>query len=248
MQQYGISFGFREPYQVLVDAGMVQDACNCKMDMIKFLEGTLHGTIKPSMRALSTPPDDCTYKTLVITQCSIRHLYDAVPKSDTHIEIAKSFERRRCNHHELERPLGTLECLSSVVDPKQSKTNKHRYVVASQDPKVRAYMRTIPGVPQIYINRSVMIMEPMASATTKEMDKEEREKFRSGIKARQSTMTNVTGKRKRDNDVERQKQESESHSDITMEAIAAGVGVVISLKLVYKFRRSAEEVPKAQIR
>lgn len=75
---------------------------------------------------------------------------------DALINFAKEkLERRRCNHHELEEPLSSLECISAVVDPKGSHTNKHRYVVASQSPKVRAHMRTIAGVPNVYINKSV---------------------------------------------------------------------------------------------
>ena len=66
-------------------------------------------------------------------------------------------ERRRCGHHpeEYPEPCSTLECLGSVVGA----TNKHRYVVASQDGEMRARMRGIPGVPLIYINRSVMLLQ-----------------------------------------------------------------------------------------
>lgn len=49
MQQYGLTFGLREPYQVLIDAEMVQDAERCKMDLVKGLERTLCGKVKPSM-------------------------------------------------------------------------------------------------------------------------------------------------------------------------------------------------------
>lgn len=67
-----MTFGFREPYQVLgktsrefypnigariqyqilmlylVDAGMVEDACRFKMDLAAGLERTVHGKVKPS--------------------------------------------------------------------------------------------------------------------------------------------------------------------------------------------------------
>ena len=68
MQQYGLSFGFREPYQVLgifpqriqspskqllilwltVDADMIKDADRFKMDLVGGLERTLQGQVKPS--------------------------------------------------------------------------------------------------------------------------------------------------------------------------------------------------------
>lgn len=122
----------------------------------------------------------------VITQCSIRHLYSADPKDETIIEQAKGYERRRCNHHDLQYPLSSLQCFADVLDPKGSRTNKHRYIVASQDPEVRSHMRQIPGVPLLYIHRSVMIMEPMAQATIDVRNHEERAKLKTGIYGRQS--------------------------------------------------------------
>lgn len=142
-----------------------------------------------------------------ITQCSIRHLYnlpattDAEKKQkDSYIEVAKAAERRRCGHHELDAPLSTLECLESVVDPKSSGTNKHRYVVASQDVEVRAKMRSIAGVPLVYVNRSVMILEPMATKTAEVRDKEEKGKIRAGLKTRRGAQ--IGEKRKREEDGE----------------------------------------------
>ncbi|KAI9720035.1 MAG: hypothetical protein M1812_003162 [Candelaria pacifica] len=193
MQQYGMTFSFREPYQVLLDADIILDAARYKMDLIGGLQRTLHGKIKP-----------------MITQCSMRHLYGADPRAPNQIEEAKQYERRRCNHHTLEEPLTALECLSSVVDPKESKTNKHRYVVASQDQTVRSAMRQIPGVPLVYINRSVMIMEPMADATEDAREKEERGKFRLGLKSR--GRPGSTLKRKREDwGVDESRGETQQH-------------------------------------
>jgi hypothetical protein len=48
MHQYQLTFSFREPYQVLIDAAMVQDAHRCKLDLALLLERTLQGKVKPS--------------------------------------------------------------------------------------------------------------------------------------------------------------------------------------------------------
>lgn len=126
------------------------------------------------------------YVATVITTCSMRHLYASEPSDSIVIEHAKTFERRRCNHHELEKPLSEFDCLTSVLDPKGNKTNKFRYVVASDNEKVRAYMRTVPGVPLVYLKRSVMIMEPMAASTAKVAAQEERSKHKLGLKDQRS--------------------------------------------------------------
>lgn len=191
MHQYALSFDFREPYQVLVDAQTIQDAAKFKMRLGSLLQGTLHGTIKP-----------------MITQCCIRHLYSTPAttslekqEKEAWIEVAKAAERRRCGHHELQEPLSTLDCMTSVVDPKGSGTNKHRYVVASQDAEVRQKMRGIAGVPIVYIHRSVMILEPMAGATLDVREREENGKLRAGLKGGRGAM-GVGLKRKREGDDE----------------------------------------------
>ncbi|TVY20564.1 rRNA-processing protein utp23 [Lachnellula arida] len=196
MQQYGLNFGFREPYQVLVDADVLRDADRFKMDLVGGLERTLHGQVKPSA---------------VITQCSMRHLYAAAtePGVSYLIDKAKTYERRRCGHHPDDHPtpLSAKECLASVIDPKDSKTNKHRYVVASQEQEVRKHMRGVLGVPLIYINRSIMIMEPMAGATSENRDREERGKFRAGLKRGSGSL-----KRKRE-DNDNGEDEGEGHAE-----------------------------------
>ncbi|KAI9839069.1 MAG: hypothetical protein M1838_004404 [Thelocarpon superellum] len=166
------------------------------MDLIGGLERALHGKVKP-----------------MITQCSIRHLYNAEPRVPELIEQAKRYERRRCNHHTLDQPLSTLECLQSVVDSKGSRTNKHRYVVACQGPDVRAVLRTIPGVPLIYINRSVMILEPMTSLTSQIRAKEERSKFRAGLVGKRLSIPSLKRKREGDDGHMDQPGTGEEHED-----------------------------------
>ncbi|KAK7426391.1 hypothetical protein QQZ08_007146 [Neonectria magnoliae] len=182
MEQFSMTFGFREPYQILVDAEMVRDSCRFKMELAPALERTVHGKAKP-----------------MITQCEIRKLYAQSKEPGAHeaIEVAKTLERRRCGHHpdQYPEPLSTQECLQSVVDPKGTSQNKHRYVVASQSQEVRKMLRGIKGVPLIYIKRSVMILEPMADESVQVRAREERSKFRAELRG-------SLGKRKRGNDDE----------------------------------------------
>lgn len=184
LHQYELNFGFREPYQVLLDSQILEDAYRFKIDLVARLQKVLGGQVKP-----------------MITTCDMRHLYNAKPKNETLILQAKEYERRRCNHQDLEEPLSTLECLSSVVDPKDNNTNKHRYVVASNDVTVRKQMRRIAGVPLIYISKSVVLMEPMANASEEIREREEKSKFKQGLKGQRKPEAQ---KRKRDNEEEEQ--------------------------------------------
>lgn len=181
MEKFSITFGFREPYQVLVDDELVKDCLRFSMEVGPALERTLRGKVKP-----------------MITQCCMRHLYAIKnePGIDKAIEFAKTLERRRCGHHpeDFPQPKSTIDCIYSVVDGKGKGENKHRYVVASQDQDLRRMLRQIPGVPLIYVSRSVMIMEPMADVTEGFRDRDERAKFRAEIKKQN------LGKRKREDD------------------------------------------------
>lgn len=178
-----------------VDAEMIRDSCRFKMDLAAGLERTVHGKVKPSTNLEKRCPVHTPLTVPVITQCEIRKLYgnQSEPGAKEAIEVAKTYERRRCGHHpnEYPEPLGTEECLQSVVDPKETHQNKHRYVVASQAQEVRRMLRGIRGVPLIYIKRSVMILEPMADDSVQVRVREERGKFRAELK-------NALGKRKRE--------------------------------------------------
>ncbi|CAI6272838.1 unnamed protein product [Periconia digitata] len=196
MHQYQIQFGFREPYQVLLDSAILEDAHRTKIDLVSRLQTVLQGQVKP-----------------MITQCSIRHLYNATPKNNALIEEAKTYERRRCNHHELENPLPDLECLKEVVDPKGSMTNKHRYVVASQDIDVRKHMRRIAGVPVIYISKSVMLLEPMGASSEEVRNREEKSKFKLGLKG--ARKPDAGQKRKREGNEEEDEDHAEGQSTDT---------------------------------
>lgn len=199
-----MNFKFREPYQVLVDEEIILESVKTKFDLVRGLERTLGGQVKT-----------------MITQCTIDDLYKT--KNAEAIELAKSFERRRCGHAKIEELLkreeekrkeaekqsneekeeeeeseeeededntekkdtkekenkdghnsqkrdkpkkiirNAFDCMAAVVI--QNSENKHRYVVATQKIRLRQLFRTIPAIPLIYLNRSVMILEPMSRAT-----------------------------------------------------------------------------------
>lgn len=159
MLVYNHNFKFREPYQVLVDDQIVCDTHRASFDLVKGLQRTLQAEVKP-----------------MITQCCIQAIYET--KNQDAIELAKSFERRRCNHPPKEaKP--PIECLQSVVSVNGN--NKHRYVVASQDPSIRKKLRQVPGVPLIYMNRSVMVMEPLSKTSGAFSRAQEKEKLFKGL-------------------------------------------------------------------
>jgi len=143
----------------------------------------------------------------------MRHLYAQKSEQGINdiIALAQDFERRRCGHHpsEYPEPLSAEACLRSVVDPKDKSTNKNCYIVASQSHDLRRAMRSVKGVPLIHIRRGVMVMEPMADDSVGVRRREEKIKFRAGLK-------NSGDKRKWD-DSEDEDEEVEEAEETTKE-------------------------------
>lgn len=164
MLVYQHAFKFREPYQIIVDDEIVLGCTKASFDLWKGLARTVQCEVKP-----------------MITQCCMQALY--LSKDQAAIDVAKTFERRRCNHREAIAP---HECVKSIVNIDGE--NKHRYVVASENEKLRYSLRKIPGVPMIYMNRSVMVMEPLSVASAKVSSSLEKGKLTQGL--------NDTGKSK----------------------------------------------------
>lgn len=103
----------------------------------------------------------------MITQCCMAALYSAEKATSPEdrgrvkqtIALAKEWERRKCNHKE---PLPPGTCLEDVIGP----SNKHRYVLAADDPVVRRMRRRyVPGLPILHYSQSVLVLEPMSDLT-----------------------------------------------------------------------------------
>lgn len=88
------------------------EAISSKIELVKRLEDVLQGSVKPSAYlgpfATRTPAN----VRLVITQCCIQELYMQGIDLQPTVELAKTFERRKCNHREA---IPGDECLLSVV-------------------------------------------------------------------------------------------------------------------------------------
>lgn len=157
MNVYVHAFKFREPFQVIVDDEIVLASEKSSFNLKKALERTIQGEVKP-----------------MITQCCMQSLYNT--KNQLAIDMAKTFERRRCNHPPSD-PLPPLDCIKSIVLP----NNKFKYVLATQKFEFRKVIRNIPGVPLVFMKNSVMIMDSISKATQRYADGLESAKLSEGL-------------------------------------------------------------------
>jgi len=141
-----------------------------------------------------------------MTQCCVEALYKLGRSYQPSVDLAKTFERRRCNHREAVAP---DECVKDVIGTSilchpilpsptidapdlyrprlmmiyPGPTNKHRYILASQSPSLRQTLQSVPGLPIIHFNpRGVLVLSPPSRATLKHKDELEKERRMEGGK------------------------------------------------------------------
>ncbi|RKP11465.1 Fcf1-domain-containing protein, partial [Piptocephalis cylindrospora] len=152
MALYTTGFGFRPPYQILVDGDFVQLALAQTISLRDQLPKVLLAPTKQ-----------------LSTSCVLAELRKAGEDASGAALMVKRMERRRCQHNP---PIAGSECIASIID----KENKHHYCVASQNAELRDQLRRVPGTPLLYINRAVLILEPPSPATTKAVQDGEKAK------------------------------------------------------------------------
>ena len=140
MHLYTCKFGFRLPYQILLDGNFLHASIKMKSDLFRNLSKILLGSVK-----------------IMTTSCVYKELMELGLKETA--STYKTFERKFCSH-----PNGKLsasDCIKSII----GSDNKHRFAVATLDKSLRVDLAEIPGVPLLYINKSVYILEPPSGAT-----------------------------------------------------------------------------------
>ncbi|WVW80664.1 hypothetical protein I302_102650 [Kwoniella bestiolae CBS 10118] len=172
MALYVQTFGFRHPFQILVSHDILLESSKSSMDIVKILGDVVQGECKP-----------------MITQCCMEALYALGKDHQQVTNLAKTFERRRCNHR---TAIEGNECLKDVI----GQTNKHRYVLASQSLALRTSLEPVPGLPIIHFNRTgVLVLSPPSTATIREKNKGEEARRLDGLREMEGVVDgeNVVG-------------------------------------------------------
>ncbi|OJD21308.1 hypothetical protein ACJ73_07350 [Blastomyces percursus] len=217
MHQYELTFGFREPYQVLVDSNFLRAVYSFKMDLVPALERTLHGKVKPFITKCSLAA--------VMASPSTKQSNPRPNARPPQLPPPTVLPLRYCSHNEDSKPIGEVDCLLSLLSPNtELKKNKEHYILATADSEptnshtqkwksiaatvpepptnyLRKGARQIPGVPIIYVKRSVMVLEPLSNSSEGVREGVERGKLKTGI------AKVMPGKRKRDDSEERTEED-----------------------------------------
>lgn len=159
---YGPFFNFHPPYQVLVDAVFCMESLKHKLMTKEQLPVVLGNSCKP-----------------MVTRCVLAELEElerqGIKEDDAlrsgAVFVARRFEQRNCKH---DKPLRSLQCLMDCV----SSDNKNHYVIAAQDEELRRKLRReCIGLPLVFLNRGVILLEPLTRQTQEAIKAKEQAKL-----------------------------------------------------------------------
>lgn len=200
MSAYQMAFSFREPYQVLLDSSFLKTCHSFHMPLQRYLENTLHG----QCRLFVT---NCTLAKIMAEfekEKERKSKASGVPPRKggrpEFLPPPLDLPMRHCKHKNNEgEDIGVvsearclLDLLAGQPHGNELAKNKQHYILATADADekeqkrkgfldVRERARMIPGVPVVYVKRSVMILEELSGVSDRSRNKAEREKFSEGL-------------------------------------------------------------------
>ncbi|CAG9865037.1 unnamed protein product [Phyllotreta striolata] len=138
------NFGFRQPYQILVDGTFCYCALNNKVNIADNVPRYLQGEIK-----------------LITTQCAIIEMENLGPKLHGALLILKQYAVHKCGHEG--KPIAGSKCFLNML----GKSNENHYILATQDRDLQEKAREIVGVPLLYLHMKTPVLEKPSEASSK---------------------------------------------------------------------------------
>ncbi|KAJ8920893.1 hypothetical protein NQ315_015686 [Exocentrus adspersus] len=130
------NFGFRQPYQLLVDGTFCCAALKNKINIADNIPRYLQGEIK-----------------LLTTQCAVIEMENLGSKVSGALLILKRYAIHKCGHEG--KPVLGSQCLLSML----GQSNQNHYIIATQDRDLQDKIRNKVGVPLLYLHSKTPILE-----------------------------------------------------------------------------------------
>jgi len=159
---YRFVFKFEVPYNILIDGNFIAMSLRKKFEM---------------KEALSKLLDENVH--LVIPSCVVDELKELEDKIPGILKEVSKYKIEECKHGQI---LSPENCLKSYI----GKKNMKKYFVATQDSFLRNQLRKIPGVPSLFFDQNMMLIDKPSKASIlaskrREELKEEPKKFEKKI-------------------------------------------------------------------
>nr|CCA21595.1 rRNAprocessing protein putative [Albugo laibachii Nc14] len=181
LRQFQFLCGIKPPYKVLLDINFIAMCHQAKVELkervAKFLQVKLY---------------QCEF---FIPEKSIQELKLIGDSMKPVLESIKMFSVIESKASEDSVDM-TKEILAIIGE-----CNAGKYIVATQEVELRKQLRQIPGVPLIYLNRSVLVFEDISRATVAIVRQKEQSKLAKLDEAEKQTLEVVDEERSRLEDV-----------------------------------------------
>ncbi|XP_072530983.1 rRNA-processing protein UTP23 homolog [Salminus brasiliensis] len=144
---YKYNFGFREPFQILIDGTFCQAALKNKIQIREQMPKYFMGEVQ-----------------LCTTNCALKELESLSDDLYGAKLILQRYQIRKCKHSK--EPVPASQCLLSMLE----KTNPHHFFVATQDRDLTTGVMGIPGVPLLYIIQNTMVLDKPSACSLKHVE------------------------------------------------------------------------------
>ncbi|CAI5740010.1 unnamed protein product [Hyaloperonospora brassicae] len=159
LRQFHFLCGLKAPYKVLLDGNFIAMCTQMKVDVRDRVP-----------KYLQVKPHECEFYVPRAALEELRLLKEVTREA---YELAQSFEVAEVNDQAndgTEGPVDVSKAIQSIIGDR----NNHKFVVCTQEVELRKALRLVPGVPLMYLNRSVLVFEEISHATLAIVRQEEK--------------------------------------------------------------------------
>ncbi len=185
---YRFIFKFDSPYKIIIDGNFAAMSLNKKFEMKSSLEKLLDEKI-----------------TLIIPSCIFKEVQSIESKIPGLLKLLSQYKIEQCKHN-LMTP---TNCIRDYI----GKKNNSKYFVATQDNFLRVQLRKIPGVPLIFFEQNMLLMDKPsrvsieASERRENLKEDPKQKEKKSLNEKKSEITDFLVEEFKNSKYYKQKQE-----------------------------------------
>ena len=185
---YRFVFKFDSPYKVIIDGNFASMALNKKFELKSSLEKLLDEKV-----------------ILIIPSCIFKEVQSLESKIPGLLRLLSQYKIEQCNHN----PMNPTNCIRDYI----GKKNNSKYFVATQDNFLRVQLRKVPGVPLIFFEQNMLLMDKpsrisiVASERRENLKEDPKQKEKKTLNEKKDEISNFLLEEFRNSKYYKQKQE-----------------------------------------
>jgi U3 small nucleolar RNA-associated protein 23 len=146
---YRFVFKFEVPFNILIDGNFIAMAMKKKFDMKDILQKNLEEKVH-----------------LIIPSCIVNELKEIEEKIPGIVALVSRYKIEECQHGQ---NLSPDNCIKSYI----GKKNPKKYFVATQDSFLRLQLRKIVGVPLLFFDQNMILIDKPSKVSVEASEKRE---------------------------------------------------------------------------